>query len=132
MILRVARHTANLEKAISFYVNILGLEILGEFKDHNGYDGVFIGKQDLEWHLEFTTSKENPNHLFDEDDILVFYPRTQEELDCVLNKIRENNFEIRESKNPYWNENGTQIKDFDNHNVIISPLKIKNTANNNV
>ena len=131
MILRVARHTVNLEKVINFYVDILGLEVLGEFKNHNGYDGVFIGKLDLEWHLEFTISKENPQQIFDKDDILVFYPKTKEELDCVLNKIRENNFEIRESKNPYWNKNGTLIKDFDNHSVIISPLKIKTAIDYN-
>jgi hypothetical protein len=129
MILRVARHTDNLEKVINFYVDILGLEVLGEFKNHNGYDGIFIGKPDSEWHLEFTISQENPEHVFDEDDILVFYPKTTEELDCVLNKIRGKNIEIRESKNPYWNDNGILIKDFDNHNVIISPLKIKTTAN---
>ncbi len=129
MILRVARHTDNLEKVISFYIEIMGLEIMGDFKNHDGYDGVFIGKPNLDWHLEFTISQENPNHIFDEDDILVFYPKTIEELDSIMNKIHENNFEIKKSKNPYWNINGILIKDYDNHNVIISPLKIRNRAN---
>ena len=132
MILRVARHTDNLEKVINFYVDIIGLEILGNFKNHDGYDGVFIGKPNLDWHLEFTTSQEKPNHIFDEDDILVFYPKTRAELDSIMNKIRENNFEIRQSKNTYWNINGILIKDFDNHNVIISPLKIETTADNSI
>ena len=132
MILRVARHTDNLEKVISFYIEIMGLEIMGDFKNHDGYDGVFIGKPNLDWHLEFTISQENPNHIFDEDDILVFYPKTRAELDSIMNKIRENNFEIRQSKNTYWNINGILIKDFDNHNVIISPLKIENTADNSI
>ena len=129
MILRVARHTDNLEKVISFYIEIMGLEIMGDFKNHDGYDGVLIGKPNWDWHLEFTISQENPNHIFDEDDILVFYPKTKAELDSIMNKIHENNFEIKKSKNPYWNINGILIKDYDNHNVIISPLKIRNLAN---
>ena len=63
MILRVARHTDKLEKAISFYVDIIGLEILGDFKNHDGYDGVFIGNPFWDWHFEFTLSQENPNHI---------------------------------------------------------------------
>ena len=128
MILRVARHTDKLEKAISFYVDIIGLEILGDFKNHDGYDGVFIGNPFWDWHFEFTLSQENPNHIFDEDDIMVFYPKTQVEFDSIINKIHKNNFEIKQSKNPYWNINGILIKDFDNHNVIISPLKIEIAA----
>ena len=37
----------------------------------------------------------------------------------------ERKIEILKAKNPYWNENGILVKDFDNHNVAISPLKIK-------
>jgi len=42
MFLRVARHTSNLEKIESLYVNILAFERLGGFQNHNYYDGVFI------------------------------------------------------------------------------------------
>ena len=38
---RYARHTNNLDTLIDFYQNVIGLEKLGGFKDHNGYDGVF-------------------------------------------------------------------------------------------
>ncbi|BBI65852.1 hypothetical protein PKHYL_00430 [Psychrobacter sp. KH172YL61] len=43
---RYARHTNNLGTLIDFYQNIIGLEKLGGFKDHNGYDGVFLGFPD--------------------------------------------------------------------------------------
>lgn len=129
---RVARHTDNLDKALRFYVDVLGFEILGDFKDHNGYDGVFIGKPNCDWHLEFTISEDKPRHTFDEDDILVFYPKTQEELDAIMNRIHENTIEILQAKNPYWNLNGIQIKDFDGHNVILSPLKIESSADSDL
>lgn len=123
MIFRIARHTNDLKKVHEFYVDILGLEKIGGFVNHNGYDGIFIGRTGLNWHLEFTKSNVVPDHVFDEDDILVFYPETKSEYQKILNKIECNGIKILPSKNPYWNENGILIKDFDNHNVIISPLK---------
>lgn len=51
MIVRVARHTDNLDLMIEFYCKYLNFEVLGEFENHNSYDGVFIGKKDLEWYL---------------------------------------------------------------------------------
>lgn len=47
MKLRFARHTNNLEKIKSFYINTLGLELLGSFENQNNYDGIFIGKPNL-------------------------------------------------------------------------------------
>ncbi|TSJ44155.1 hypothetical protein FO440_08280 [Mucilaginibacter corticis] len=72
MKLRVARHTSNLKPLISFYTTVLGLDVIGSFTDHAGYDGVFIGGKNSEWHLEFTTSANNADHHADEDDLLVF------------------------------------------------------------
>lgn len=45
MIFRNARHTKNLKSIIQFYTSVLELEVLGSFENHNGYDGVFIGKE---------------------------------------------------------------------------------------
>lgn len=58
MIFRNARHTHNLNSIIKFYTTILKLEVLGNFKNHNGYDGVFLGKENTDWHLEFTSRNE--------------------------------------------------------------------------
>jgi hypothetical protein len=44
MTFRFARHTNDLERIKSFYITILGFELLGSFENHNGYDGIFIGK----------------------------------------------------------------------------------------
>jgi len=40
---RVARHTDSLENIVTFYTNILGLQVLGDFKDHDNYNGVYLG-----------------------------------------------------------------------------------------
>ena len=55
---RFARHTNNLENLKLFYIHILGFELLGGFENHNDYNGIFIGKPNEDWHLEFTQSNE--------------------------------------------------------------------------
>ena len=122
---RVARHTNKIEEISEFYTKIIGLEILGDFKNHSNYDGIFIGKPYKDWHLEFTTTHEEVNHQFDEDDCLVFYPESQYEYDAIIERLKINQIEIIISKNPYWNTNGISIKDPDGFVVTISSLKIK-------
>ncbi len=123
MKLRFARHTNNLEKIKSFYINVLGFELLGNFKNHNNYVGIFIGKPNLNWHLEFTKSSETVNFNFGEEDYLVFYPENEIEYQEILNRISENKIQLIESKNSYWNENGKLILDPDGFGIIISNLK---------
>ena len=124
MTLRVARHTNNLDKLIEFYTKILALEILGSFKDHAGYDGVFIGKKEAQWHLEFTSNEEQAEHSFDDHDVLVFYPTSKSSFQKVKENIQAHKLSILKAKNPYWNDNGILVQDPDGFNVIISPLKI--------
>lgn len=125
MNLRIARHTNDLEKIKSFYITILGFELLGGFENHNNYDGIFIGKRKLDWHLEFTKSSEKANHHFDEDDILVLYPKTISEYNTLIKNILDSNISILTSKNPYWNQNGKMVLDPDGFRIVISDLKAK-------
>ncbi|MHC0445176.1 VOC family protein [Flavobacterium sp. 3-218] len=123
MHLRVARHTNNLKEIENFYVNVLGFERLGGFQNHNNYDGVFIGRPDLDWHFEFTQSETKAVHVFDEDDILVLYPDTIRKYNMLYIQIMDHNIEFIEAVNPYWNENGRMFLDPDGYRIVISPLK---------
>jgi hypothetical protein len=123
MKLRVARHTNNLDLIKSFYLNILGLELLGDFEDHNGYDGIFMGKSSLSWHLEFTKSSDIVDFNFGAEDYLVFYPENDGEYQSILNRISESKIKYVVSKNPFWNSNGKIILDPDGFQIIISNLK---------
>ena len=124
MTFRFARHTNNIEKIKSFYIDILGLELIGAFEDHNGYDGVFIGKISENWHLEFTKSNENVTFNFGDEDILVFYPNTKLEFDQIQDKLKAHKINFIEAKNPYWNENGKMILDPDGYRIVVSNLKV--------
>lgn len=123
MTLRVARHTDDLGKIENFYVNILGFELLGGFKNHNNYDGIFIGKSGLDWHFEFTQSHEKAKHSFDVDDVIVFYPKTILEYNELIDILLHNNISIITANNPFWNENGKMFQDPDGYRIVISPLK---------
>lgn len=86
---RIARHTNNIDSIKSFYINVLGLELLGGFENHTNYNGIFIGKPNFDWHLEFTQSNDKANHTFDEDAILVFYPETSKEYDTIIGNLQK-------------------------------------------
>ncbi|WP_337965695.1 VOC family protein [uncultured Flavobacterium sp.] len=123
MFLRVARHTDDLERIVNFYVDILGFELLGDFQNHNNYDGIFVGKSGLDWHFEFTKSHEKANHTFDQDDVIVLYPKSIIDYDVLVSNLLHNNISIVTASNPFWNENGKMFLDPDGYRIVISPLK---------
>jgi extradiol dioxygenase family protein len=124
MIFRIARHTNTIEKIRTFYTEVIGLEVLGSFNDHEGYDGIFLGKKDLDWHLEFTSSDTVAKQIWDEDDFLVFYPKSVEEYESILKNIERQKVHVHVPKNPYWIENGILLRDPDDYGVIVSSLKM--------
>lgn len=121
--MRVARHTDDLERIVNFYVDILGFELLGDFQNHNNYDGVFVGKSGLDWHFEFTKSHEKANHTFDQDDVIVLYPKSIIDYDVLISQLLHNNISIITASNPFWNENGKMFLDPDGYRIVVSPLK---------
>lgn len=123
MFLRVARHTNNLEAIENFYVDVLGFEQLGGFQNHNNYDGLFIGKSGLDWHFEFTQSDSKAKLNFDEEDVIVLYPKTISDYNNLINKLIHHNISTITAINPFWNENGKMIQDPDGYRIVISPLK---------
>ena len=123
MKLRVAGHTKGLELIIKYYRDILGLDIIGEFKNHNNYDGVFIGQEGLDWHLGFTTSSDIANHETDKDDLLVFYVESEKEYIKLTERFKDKGISPVVPRNPYWKDNGTTYTDPDGFRVVISLLK---------
>src|SRR5258708_20061631 len=56
-ILRVARPTDNLEALLRFYEQGLGLSVLYRFEDHDGFDGVMLGRAGAPYHFEFIANR---------------------------------------------------------------------------
>ena len=124
---RIARHTTDLNHVIDFYGRILGLKVLGEFKDHHGYNGVFMGTPGQNWHLEFTISDVLPIHQPDDDDLLVFYASSLEEFAAMKTRFVKNQVKQVKPKNPYWAKNGITFEDPDGYRVVISIVRTSST-----
>ena len=132
MTFRYARHTTDLRKIEIFYTDIVGLEKLGGFENHNNYDGLFLGHKNSDWHLEFTTSTEFPKSKFDEDDILVFYVNSEIELANIKKRLYQKNTPLEVPKNPYWEENGIMISDPDGFKIIFSLKQLNFTSSDSL
>ena len=118
--LRVARPTQQLEKVVTFYTRGLGLEMIGAFQNHQGYDGVMVGGKHLSFHLEFTVDAKNTNTAPPgKENLLVFY---FEDEDAIL-KIKEQFFDLGyfpvEPENPYWEKNAITFCDPDGWHVVL-------------
>ena len=120
---RNVRHTDQLTEIRAFYTEVIGLEVLFSFDEHNGYSGVFLGKQGQDWHLAFTSTTAKADHHFDEDDLLVFYPETRAEYDAICSRIEANSLPQLTARNPYWAGKSVMIQDPDGYGVIVSHEK---------
>jgi catechol 2,3-dioxygenase-like lactoylglutathione lyase family enzyme len=119
--LRIARPTNDLEALTTFYVNGLGLQELGSFKDHNSFDGVMLGHPDYQWHLEFTrqhgvvveSAPPSKEHL------LVFYEEKRGEWEGLVERVEKAGGVRVESENPWWEVNGVTFEDPDGWRVVL-------------
>jgi hypothetical protein len=125
MTFRYARHTTDLQNITNFYADVVGLSVIGSFENHDGYDGIFLGFPERDWHLEFTFSDDKPHHTFDEDDALVFYVYSEMEILAIQKRLERLGILAEHPKNPYWLKNGVMISDPDGHKIIFSVLHKK-------
>mgnify|MGYP003508128859 FL=1 len=117
---RVARPTQQLEKVIEFYTKGLGLEIIGEFHNHAGYDGVMIGDKHLPYHLEFTFHPAHTQtHPPGNENLLVFYFETETEWQQTQEQIRNLGYTPVAPENPYWLNNSVTFEDPDGWRVVL-------------
>ncbi|HDX9579569.1 TPA: VOC family protein [Bacillus pseudomycoides] len=117
---RFARPTDKFEEVINFYETGLGLKRIGEFQNHEGYDGVMFGLPDEEYHLEFTRHVNgSPCPAPTKDNLLVFYMPNKDEIEKITNRLNKMNYYEVEPENPYWKEKGTTIEDPDGWRIVL-------------
>lgn len=118
--LRVARPTDNLDEVVRFYRDGLGLEELGSFEDHEGFDGVMLGKAGTPYHLEFTRHRGHvAGRAPTRDNLLVFYlPDAARWREAVERMVRHT-YEPVKSYNPYWDQRGRTFEDPDGYRVVL-------------
>lgn len=120
MKVRVARPTNDLDAVSRFYVDGLGLEVLGGFEDHDGIDGVMVGVAGAPYHLEFTRTRgHTAPRAPTKDNLLVFYLPDASEHAAAVARMRAAGFAPVASENPYWDRGGVTFEDHDGYRVVL-------------
>jgi hypothetical protein len=119
-ILRIARPTDNLAVVSRMYVEGLGFKLLGDFADHNGFDGVIIGHEDHAYHLEFTHHRNAcVGRASTQDNLLVFYIADHDEWTMSCEKMIKAGFNSVASYNPFWDVHGRTFEDVDGYRIVL-------------
>jgi len=118
--LRVARATDRLDEVVRFYVTGLGLDKLGSFENHDGFDGVMVGRPGSPYHLEFTHQR---GHIVGnaptKDNLLVFYLPDDGEWRSAVDRMEAAGYAPVPSLNPYWDLKGRTFEDPDGYRVVL-------------
>lgn len=118
--LRVARPTDRLDHVVRFYVLGLGLDQLGSFADHDGFDGVMVGAPGASYHLEFTHQRGHAvSGAPTKDSLLVFYLPEEGEWRAAVDRMVKAGYTPVPSLNPYWDRGGRTFEDPDGYRVVL-------------
>ena len=118
--LRVARPTDALEAVVRFYRDGLGLDLLYEFRGHDGFDGVMLGRKGAGYHLEFTRKAgHKAGKAPTEDNLLVFYLPDRVEWQAAVDRLLCQGHRPVASFNPYWDNHGKTFADPDGYRIVL-------------
>jgi hypothetical protein len=118
--MRVARPTDRLAEIVEMYVKGLGLTVLDQFTDHEGFDGVILGHSRVPYHIEFTTQRgRKVGKAPTKDHLLAFYLPDGDEWNESCNRMIAAGFRSVPSYNPYWDGEGKTFEDLDGYRVVL-------------
>jgi GNAT superfamily N-acetyltransferase len=118
MQVRVARHTRQLPAVVRFYRDGIGLPEIGRFRDHDGYDGVFLAIPGTGAHLELTTGGSHDAPAPHPESLLVLYLGDAGTVHTVAARL---GVEPVAPANPYWAHHGVTFEDPDGFRVTLVP-----------
>ena len=118
--LRVARSTDHFDEVVRFYTQGLGLQVLGSFEDHDGFDGVMLGAAGAPYHLEFTRKRRyTAGRAPTQDNLLVFYLPEAAAWQAAVDRMQAAGYPATPSFNPYWDRAGRTFEDPDGYRVVL-------------
>ncbi|SMX43556.1 VOC family protein [Maliponia aquimaris] len=119
-VLRVARPTDDIDALVTFYRDGLGFDLLGRFRDHDGFDGVMLGHPRAPWHLEFTRETGRPaGGAPSPEHLLVLYLPDRAAWQAAVGRMRAAGHDPVAAHNPYWDRNGVTFADPDGYRVVL-------------
>lgn len=118
--LRIARPVGTLARSVTMYRAGLGLLEIGRFEDHDGFDGVMLGRPGLDYHFEFTFCRTDPvAPAPTPEDLIVFYLPDADAWRKTCARMREAGFVEVAPFNPYWQQRGRTFEDPDGYRVVL-------------
>ena len=118
--LRVARPSDDLDALLAFYCEGLGLELLYRFENHDGFDGIMIGREGAPYHFEFTRARYHENgKVPSADNLLVFYLPDREIWTSAVERMKHAGYSPVMSFNPYWDRDGATFEDPDGYRIVL-------------
>ncbi len=118
--LRIARPVRDLATTQAMYCQGLGLQVLGRFENHAGFDGVMLGTAGQDHHFEFTHCH---SHVVlpapTTEDLVVFYIPALSEWQAACARMTAAGFQHVASFNPYWDLHGHTYQDPDGYRVVL-------------
>jgi catechol 2,3-dioxygenase-like lactoylglutathione lyase family enzyme len=125
--LRVARPVRDLARSVAMYTQGLGLHELGRFANHDGFDGVMLGRAGESWHFEFTLCRAHPvAPAPTAEDLLVFYVPDETAWSNTCRAMAAAGFRQVASFNPYWEQKGCTFEDHDGYRVVVQQAAWQN------
>lgn len=119
-ILRVARPSDDLEALLRLYEQGLGLAVLYRFRDHDGFDGVMLGREGAPYHFEFTRAHGHAaGRAPTPDNLLVFYLPDADDWNAAVRRMQDAGFDPVPSFNPYWDRDGMTFEDPDGYRIVL-------------
>jgi catechol 2,3-dioxygenase-like lactoylglutathione lyase family enzyme len=117
---RIARPTDDLAAVVKFYRDGLGLDVLYEFQNHDGFDGVMLGRPGAAYHLEFThKAGHQVGRAPTEDNLLVFYLPDEQAWRAAVARFESAGHKPVKAFNPYWETSGRTFEDPDGYRVVL-------------
>jgi len=118
--LRIARPVTDLHRARSMYCEGLGLEVVGSFEGHDGFDGVMLGRVGAGYHFEFTVCRHHPvRPAPTPEDLVVLYLPERDAWEAACRRMAGAGFREVASFNPYWGVNGRTFEDADGYRTVL-------------
>ncbi len=119
-VVRIARPCSDLAAARRFYVDALGLTVLAEFADHEGFDGLIVGEPGARWHLELVHERDVAVARPSVEDLLVFYLPEPGAFAARKACMASHDYPSVTSHNPYWDRDGVTFEGPDGYRVVLT------------
>ena len=117
---RIARPVHDLSRTQQQYCAGLGLRLLDRFEDHDGFDGIMLGREHACYHFEFTRNRLHPVVPTPTvEDLVVFYLADRNAYAAACQRMQAAGFRPVPAFNPYWDNHGLTFVDGDGYRIVL-------------